>query len=131
MAREVWSFQATIVAGSTVFAPTRVSTTIPVRQVDRLEIVVPPGPSGVMGFAITMGGVNVIPVQPGTFMITDNERISWDLSNLPNSGTWQVSGFNGGNFDHTIYLRWLVDVVPAPTSKSPLTNISLDLLSST
>jgi len=131
MAQELWSFQATITAGSTVFAPTRVATKMPPRQVDRLEIVVPPGPSGVMGFAVTMSGVNVIPVQPGTFMITDNERIAWDLSNLPNSGDWQVTGFNGGVFDHTIYLRWLVEVVPTRSASSPLTNISLDLLSST
>lgn len=131
MAREIRSFQAVIPAGTAQTSPIRISVAMPVRKVDTLEIVVPPGPSGMMGFAITMGGVNIIPVQPGTYMVTDDERIVWDLTNLPTSGAWQVSGYNTGNFDHTVYLRWLVDIVDAPSSQSPLMGVDLSVLSST
>lgn len=131
MAREVWSFQVSIPAGTPQITPVRISTTIPIRRPEVLQVIVPPGPAGSMGFAITMGGVNVIPVQPGAFLVTDNERIEWPLTDLPTSGAWQVSGYNTGNFAHSIFLRWLVDVVQSPSAASPLSNISLDLLSST
>jgi len=129
VAREVWSFQVTIPAGTAQATPVRVQTTLPVRKVDTLEIVVPPGPAGVMGFAISMGGINVIPIQVGTFIVTDDERINWPLSNLPDSGAWQVTGYNTGDFPHTIYLRWLADVVDTPARTSPLLNADLSALS--
>jgi len=116
MARELWSFQVTIPAGTAVSAPFTQSTTIPVRTPDAVEIIVPPGPSGLMGFAITMGGVNVIPVAPRTFIVTDDEKIHWPISSLPDSGAWEITGYNVDVFDHAIYLRWLVDVVGTPES---------------
>lgn len=131
MAIEVWAFQVTIPAGTPQSALFRQSITMPVRKVDILEWRVPPGPSGLMGFAVTMGGVTVIPHSPGTFIVADDERSEWSLTDLPDSGAWQVSGYNTGVFDHTVYLRWLVDVVTAGRSTSPVENIDLSLLSST
>ncbi len=130
MSQEIWSFQVTIAAGTAITNPQRTSTTLPTRKVDELEIVVPPGPAGLMGFAVTMGGVNVIPIQSGTYVVTDDEKISWPLTNLPNTGAWQISGYNTGDFPHTIYLRWLVDIVERGAANSPLFNADFSLLSS-
>jgi len=130
VSQEIWSFQVTIAAGTAITNPQRTSTTLPTRKVDELEIVVPPGPAGLMGFAVTMGGVNVIPIQSGTYVVTDDEKISWPLTNLPNTGAWQISGYNTGDFPHTIYLRWLVDIVERGAANSPLFNADFSLLSS-
>lgn len=130
MAIEVRAFQVTIPAGTLQSAPLRQDMKFPVRKVDTLEIIVPPGPSGLMSFAVTMGGVNVLPTVPGTFIVTDDEKISWPLTGLPDSGAWQLTGFNTDLFDHTVYLRWLVDLVAAPVARSPLSNIDVNLLSS-
>lgn len=130
MAREVRAFQATIPAGTTQAAPVRISVAFPVRKVDVLEIIVPPGPSGLMGFAVTMGGINVIPVVPNTYIVTDDEKITWPLDGLPESGAWQLSGYNTDVFDHTVYLRWLVDIVTASPGLSVVAGASLAQLSS-
>ncbi len=130
MAREVYAFQVTIPAGTAKILPYRQKTTLPVRKVDTLEIVIPPGPSGLMGFAITMSTVAVLPIVAGTYVVTDDEHISWPLSDLPTSGDWQVSGYNTDTYDHTIYLRWLVDLAPAPTTTSILDGIDIGSLSS-
>lgn len=130
MAEEVRAFQATFPAGTLQSAPLRIALTMPVRKVDVLEIVIPPGPSGLMGFAITMGGVSVLPIQPGTYVITDNETITWQLSGYPTSGAWQIAGYNTDVFDHTVYMRWLLDQV-SPSSQPPLLTLTtMDALSS-
>jgi hypothetical protein len=129
MANEVRAYQVTIPAGTAQAAPMRASLAMPPRDVVGLEIVVPPGPSGTMGFAITMGGVNVLPIQPGTFIVTDNQRIEWPLNDLPDSGAWQLTGYNTDVFDHTVYLTWLVNQIGAQTSRSPVENVALSALS--
>lgn len=130
MAIEVRAFQVTIPAGTPITTPFRQSIKFPVRKVDVLEWRVPPGPSGLMGFAVSMGGVNVLPTVPGTYIVADDEHSEWSLTDLPDSGDWQVSGYNTGVFDHTVYLRWLVDRVTSGNTRSPIENIDLSLLSS-
>lgn len=128
--REVYRFQVTIPAGTAQTTPFRQDTVIPVRTVNTVEIRVPPGPSGLMGFALTMGGVNVLPQQAGAYIVTDDESISWPLDGLPDTGAWQLTGYNTDVFDHTVYLRFLVDVVPAGPSTSAVGGASLADLSS-
>lgn len=130
VASELWSFQVTIPAGTAQSSPYRQKTTLPTRKVDTLEITIPPGPSGLMGFAVTMGGINVVPVNSGTYIVTDNEKISWPLTGLPDSGDWQVSGYNLDVFDHTVYLRFLVETVPQPSQTGAVAGASLQQLSS-
>lgn len=130
MAIEVYAFAVTVPAGTPQSALFRQSITMPVRKVDVIEWRVPPGPSGLMGFAVTMGGVTVLPTKPNTFIVADDEHAEWSLTGLPDSGAWQVSGYNTGVFDHTVYLRWLVDVVTVGRPTSLIENIDLSLLSS-
>jgi len=130
VADEIRAFQATFPAGTLQSAPLRIPLTMPVRKIDTLEILVPPGPSGVMGFAITMGGVNVIPVQAGTYVVTDGETITWPMAGYPTSGAWQITGYNTGFFDHTVYMRWLVDQVTGVGPQPLLTVTTMDMLSS-
>jgi len=130
MATEVYAFQVTIPVGTPIATPLRQAITIPVRKVDVLEVKIPPGPSGVMGFAITMRGINVMPLVAGTWIVTDNEEIRWPIDELPTSGDWQLSGYNTGDWPHTVFLRWLVgqpDAIPAATL---LTSTTMQALSS-
>lgn len=130
MASEVYAFQVTIPAGTALATPFRQLVTFPVRKVDTLEVTIPPGPAGNMGFAITMRGINVMPLVPNTWIVTDNERIRWDITDLPTSGDWQVSGYNTGTFDHTVYLRWLVGLTNTPGTVPLLGQTSFSALSS-
>jgi len=129
VASEVYSFQVTIPAGTAITAPFRQSLTIPVRKIDTLEIVVPPGPSGLMGFAITMGGINVMPIQSGQYIVTDDQKITWPIDNLPTSGAWQLSGYNTDVWPHSVYIWFLVDQVPRAGQGALLLSTSMQALS--
>lgn len=110
MADEVYAFSATIPAGTAVASPTTTLMTMPVRIVRRIIIKVPPGPAGFMGFRIASTGVQIIPLAVGSWIVTDNEQIIWDVANMIQSGSFQLIGYNTGVYQHTVYVRFEVDV---------------------
>ena len=108
MATETRSFQVTIPAGTPQAAPVVVNVPFPSSEVERITAKVPPGPSGLMGFALTMNGQQVIPINAGAWLIADNHTYDWALTDLPNTGQWQVTGYNTDIYDHTIYLDFML-----------------------
>ena len=108
MATETRSFQVTIPAGTQQAAPLVTDVSFPSREVERITVKVPPGPSGLMGFALTMNGHRVIPLNSGAWIITDDHTYHWAMTDLPNTGQWQVSGFNTVIYDHSLFVDfWL------------------------
>lgn len=103
----------------------------PVRQVQRIRIRIPPGPSGLMGFALTMGGAPVLPYESGTYFIADNEVIDLGVEDLPTTGAWQVSSYNLGLYPHTIYLDFTVSLPDLPSSSSSFQPLSPALITPT
>lgn len=114
MAREIQEFSVTIPAGTAKAAPTTTLMSLSARKVQRVEIKVPPGPRGVVGFQLGFAGNQLIPYNSGGFIITDDVELGWDLDDYPDSGDWQLIGYNTGVFDHTIYVRFLVDLPGGP-----------------
>lgn len=127
MATTVYLFDATIPAGTAASSPATVDMSMPPVIVDRIQIIVPPGPSGLVGFQLTSGGMPVIPVTPGSWIITDDEVIDWDLTGQIDSGGWELTGYNTGTLDHTITVRFLVDPAVTPPV-APATLIPADQL---
>lgn len=112
MAQEIRAFTVTTPAGTTQAAPLVTNIAMPPRIVREVEIRVPPGPYGNMGFALGLAGVPIIPYNAGQFIVTDNEIITWPLGeDYPNSGAWQVISFNTGRYPHSIQLRFMLDLV--------------------
>ena len=122
MAREVQRFSATIPAGTPKSAPVQINFAMPARVVEEVEIIVPPGPRGEVGFQLGTSGSQIIPITPGQFIVTDNEEIHWPLEGQIDSGAWQMIAYNTGSFNHTIEVRFLVNLVqqPAPVGFQPL-----------
>ena len=89
----------------------------PERKVQRIRVRIPPGPSGLMGFALTMGGATVLPYEPGTYFIADNEVIDLGVEDLPTTGAWQISSYNLGLYPHTIYLDFTVSLPDLPSDQ--------------
>lgn len=106
MASEIRSFEVTIPAGTAVATPLTVAIPFPPRIVEQIDILVPPGPRGVMGFAVGSSGVSVLPINQGAWIIADDTFIRWPLVNQIDSGGWEVTGYNIGQYDHTIYLHF-------------------------
>lgn len=123
MAQEVRSFVITIPHGTLQTAPITTELEMPPRVVRQINIRVPPGPRGEMGFQIGASGVQVIPHNVGQYLVLDDESLSWQLDNQIDSGGWEISGYNNGDYDHTIHIRFLVDPVTeqaAPGQTQPI-----------
>lgn len=113
-ADEAWEFAVTVPAGTPKTAPLVTPTRFPDRRVDEIRWLVPPGPSGLAGWRITMGGVQVIPRNAGTWIIRDGHFAGTALVKLPTSGAWDVTGYNTGKYPHTIYVTFLVAMLDRP-----------------
>lgn len=114
MAVEVWSFQNTIPAGTAKATPVKLSMKLPPREIERIDILVPAGPNGLMGFQLGMAGAQVFPANAGNWFVKSAVNFSWDLQGQPNSGAWQLFGYNTGQYDHTVYVDFLVALPTDP-----------------
>lgn len=119
MAQEIREFAVLIPAGTPKSAPQTVSIAFPERTVRTITYRVPPGPSGLMGWALTSAGAPVIPIQPSTYIVTDNQTDTWELDGYLDSGNWQLTGYNTGLYPHTVYLTFQLDIPGAADTSPP------------
>lgn len=128
MAVEVRQFAVTVPAGTTIASNWTQTITFPPRVVDQINVKVPPGPRGQLGFAIGTSGMPLIPAGPGVYVVADDQEIEWPLSDILESGSWQVFAYNTGNYQHTIYLTFLCDLIPAqPATPAPIAADALSM----
>lgn len=120
MAQEIQHFTATIPAHTPVNAPVVVAVSTGVRIIRQIDWRVPSGPVGLMGWRITMGGVQVFPTVGDLWVIANNEHGSWPVADAPDSGAWQVTGYNTGNNQHSVYLAFHCDPPVKPAKLDPL-----------
>lgn len=120
MAQEIRTAQALIPAGTLKTAPVTVDVSFPQRYVREVRWRVPHGPSGLMGWRLSSDGAPVIPLVAGTWIIADGESDDWPLDGYLDSGNWQVTGYNTGVFDHTVYLTFLLDLITPAVTPPPL-----------
>lgn len=120
MATSVQAFSATITAGTALATPMRVALSVLPGTIDLIRWRVPPGPRGTFGWQLTMGGVQVIPENSGQYIIADNEYDSIFVSGLPDSGAWQVTGYNTGANNHTVYLYFHVTPIGVSAAQGDL-----------
>ena len=79
-----------------------------------------------MGWRITTGNAQVIPVNAGAWVVADGESRRWELENLPDGGNWQITGYNLGNQPHSIWIEWtLAYITPTHAHGGPLTAAQL------
>jgi hypothetical protein len=125
VAIEVHKFAVTIPAGTLQANAQVTNLTFPPREVTEVEIIVPPGPRGTVGFQLAAAGNQLLPYEPGAFFVTDNEQIRWRVEEQITSGAWQLIAYNTGQFAHTLEIRFLVDLIgpavgnPAPVVPGP------------
>lgn len=129
MAKEIRSFNPTVPAGTAIDAGWSYDLTMPTRQVDLIQVRVPPGPAGHVGFAIGSAGQPIIPYNPGEWIVTDDEVIEWPLEGQFDSGAWQLFAYNTGTYNHTLYIRFLLSLVDAGAAAGPV-GLDVSVLSS-
>jgi hypothetical protein len=110
VAQEIREFVVLVPHGTAKAVPAVTDISFPARIVTAVSWRVPPGPSGLMGWALTSAGTPVIPIQRNTYIVTDNEAATWQLEGYLDSGNWQVTAYNLGSYDHTVFLTFQLDL---------------------
>lgn len=123
MAAEVHQFTATIPAGTTKAAPHKVLTPLPGYVLESIDLEVPPGPGGLMGFYIAVSGQQWIPWEDGEWLIWDDRFDSWLLHDQPTPDSWEIVGYNSDVFDHSVVVRFHVNPL-VNTSSPPVPSIT-------
>lgn len=116
---EIRSFKVTIPAGTAAAAPVTTDVSFPPRVVSAVHWKVPPGPSGLMGWRLTMSGGNAVIPTGGGWVITDNDSDTWPLAGQPDSGAWEITGYNTDIYDHSVYVDFLLEL--ATPAAAPVT----------
>jgi hypothetical protein len=111
MATSVTALSATVPANTAKANPATVTLTVNPANVNKIRWRVPPGPRGNLGWHLSMGGVQVLPQVAGEYVVADDEYDDWEIENLPDSGAWQLTGYNTGIYDHTVYLYFFTTPV--------------------
>lgn len=98
-------FTFTIPAGTAENKPVKQSITFDAGTVVKYELRVPDGPAGFVGVRINGFGTQMIPTNTGAWIVANDELLSGEPSNWPNSGKLEWEGYNTGKYEHTIRLR--------------------------
>lgn len=109
MATRIEAPQLIIPAGTPVTAPASASLYAQRAIMTELEVMVPPGPSGLVGFSFWHSNEQVIPKIRGTWIIMDAETVRWPLEDFSDQPNWSVRAYNLDVYPHTLYLRVLLD----------------------
>lgn len=112
MATRVLPFAVTIPAGTPASAPVTIPLAMDNWEVEAIELEVPPGPAGLMGFQILNNGVAWVPYGPGEWFVWDDVRETYRMTDQPTASGWAVQGYNTGTYDHAVIVRMHVN----PTS---------------
>lgn len=117
MAYQIKTYAFTIAAGTAKATPLSMDTPLGQFVVSGVELVFPPGCNGNVGLRLTSGGTQMVPANAGGWIVASGETIPWSLSGQITSGKWEAQGYNTGIYDHTIQLRFQLDLI---TGSAPL-----------
>jgi hypothetical protein len=113
VARELRLFPITVAAGVQIAAPATTPMRFPPRVVEEVEVLVPPGPRGEVGWRIGSAGTQLLPLDLGSWIVTDNEVLHIPTEGFHDSGSWEFTAYNTGQFPHVITVRFLLRMAGA------------------
>jgi hypothetical protein len=117
MSAEVFQFTATIPPNTPQSAPVTVPLNLGQWDIETIDIEVPPGPAGLMGFYLALSGEPYIPHTTGQWIVWDDVTRSWQVTSQPTSNVWQVVGYNLSVVNpHSVVVRFHVNPVTASTA---------------
>lgn len=122
MADRIEPFTVTVPAGTTEALFGQFPLSFKDGRVDRLEIHVPPGPSGLVGFRVAHSGQSVIPYTGVRWFVVDNAHLDWDLDNYPTGDFWELWAYNTDVYEHSLEVWFHVTEisVSAPVQNTPI-----------
>ena len=124
MATRIETPAFTVPAGTPINNPISVQLYANRADLEEIEVMVPAGPSGLVGFRFDHSNRQVIPAVDGTWIITDDETLRWPLRDYNPFPNWKFRAYNLDVYPHTVYVRLLLnDQMPAAQSTVDLVPI--------
>lgn len=114
MATRIEPFEVSIPPFTLIGSFQRTDLTFQDGRVDRVEILIPPGPSGLVGFRLAHSGQSVIPYTGERWFVADNVHLDWPLENFPTGGAWELWAYNVDIYAHTLRVWFHVSEVATP-----------------
>lgn len=105
----VHTFLPTCPANTQSTSPVEVSTSFPDGLALNVEIVIPLGHRGITGLQLALAHQSIIPYGKGQWLIDENARLTYDLSEHPESGAYSVWLFNTDFVAHQWVVRFRVE----------------------
>lgn len=121
MAERIEVFEVTVPAGTAISAPQNTSLSFLDGHVTKIEVRIPPGPSGLVGFRFVHSQQVIIPFSGTTWIVADDEKLEWPVEGYPTNDDWSVRAYNTDIYPHTLYIRFLVTERVIPLSPYPAT----------
>ncbi len=125
MADRIEWFEITVPAGTSQLIPAQYDLSFFQADVVQIDVKVPPGPAGNVGFYLTAGMSQFIPRTNGSFIVPDNDDFHWTVANAINSGQWGLVAYNTDVWPHILQVSFQVnEITPSPVSSfSPLVSV--------
>lgn len=117
MAYRVLQFTSTIPAGTALASPVTLPLALDNWVIESVDLEVPPGPAGLMGFYVANNGIPWIPYGTLPWLVWDDVQQSWFFTDQPSGSGWSIVGYNTGVFPHAVKSRWHVNLTPAGSAQ--------------
>lgn len=102
MAERVLQHITTIPAGTTKAAPLTDALGFTDWDVERIDLIVPPGPAFTMGFYLANNGQPFVPRALNEWLVWDDHSLTVNPTGYPTGTGWQIVGYNLGAYDHSV-----------------------------
>lgn len=116
MADQVQQFACTIPVGTPISAPVVFNFNLGTFTVDEIDVKVPDGCNGAVGFRIAAAGTQLIPFNVGAWAVFSGDYLTYPLTGQHNSGAWQLQGYNLGGFAHTLQVTFHLQLLADSSS---------------
>jgi hypothetical protein len=120
VAYRVLPFQVTIPPGTPVAAPFSQAIDLNNWEIESVDLEVPSGPNGLMGFQVTNNGVAWIPYGDQEWIVWNDHSENYPLQDQPTGQGWGVVGYNLGTNPHTVTLRFHVNPTDPTADQAPV-----------
>lgn len=107
-------FHVTIPAGTPATNPLTSPLVWAPGYVRAIHVTIPDGHAGLTGYAIGYAGQQVVPDETGTYIISNDEKITHEFAVTYIGQQWTLIGYNTDVYDHTFHLRAEIDETPTP-----------------
>lgn len=131
MAQRVLQQTVSVPAGTLPSAPFTGNLPFDNWEIEAIDLEVPAGPAGCLGFRLANNGVAWLPHSPGEWLIWDDRTERFPVDGYPTASGWQITAYNLGEYAHNVVARFHVNPIavgqPADDTLPVLTFIERDV----